>query len=258
MATENLSIILQGLTKRFGDLTAVDNISLEVREGEFFGFLGPNGAGKSTTIKMLCGLIRPDGGRAIVAGYDVRKSPLEVKRRIGVLLEEPALYERLTGEEFILFAGQMYGIPRTEAKARTEKLLQLMELTEAKDRLIVGYSQGMKKKVALASALIHSPKVLFLDEPFGGIDAVSVHAIRAILDGLRQKGTTIFFCTHIMEVAERLCSRVAIINNGKLVGVGSIDELRKISSAGKDASLEEVFLRLVKAHEEQKPTLEWI
>lgn len=251
------SIVAGGLVKRFGAVTAVDQVMLEVRAGEFFGFLGPNGAGKSTTIKMLCGLLRPTAGTIQVAGYDLARQPLEVKRQIGVLPEEANLYERLSAEEFLIFAARMYGLPLDDARVRTADLLELMELTEAKDKLIVDYSMGMKKKTALAAALIHRPRVLFLDEPFNGIDPISVRAIRTVLHQLTEHGTTIFFSSHVMEVAERLCTRVAIINHGRIAGEGTISELRAKVAAGGDSTLEDIFMTLVDARAGDD-TLNWL
>jgi ABC-2 type transport system ATP-binding protein len=257
IANHSDSIVALGLTKKFGEKVAVDGINLRVGQGEFFGFLGPNGAGKSTTIKMLCGLLRPNAGSIRVAGYDIAQNPLDVKRNIGVLPEETNLYERLTAEEFLRFAGRMYGLPLDEARRRTEDLLELMELTESKDKLIVDYSMGMKKKTALASALIHSPKVMFLDEPFNGIDPISVRAIRNVMRHLVERGTTIFISSHVMEVVERLCTRVAIINRGRIVGEGTIPELRAKAEAGGDSSLEDIFLKLVEARVDEE-TLSWL
>jgi len=254
---DNRTILASGLTKRFGDVIAVDSIALEVHAGEFFGFLGPNGAGKSTTIKMLCGLLRPTAGSIRVAGYDIGKQALEVKRRIGVLPEEIDLYDRLTGAEFLVFAARMHGMALGEALRRSGDLLGLMELTEAKDKLIVDYSLGMKKKIAFAAALIHHPEVLFLDEPFNGIDPISVRAIRNVLRHLTEHGTTIFFTSHVMEVVERLCSRVAIINRGRIVGEGGLAELREKAKAAGDSSLEDIFLKLVEARVDEE-TLSWL
>jgi ABC-2 type transport system ATP-binding protein len=256
-SADHCSILAQHLTKRFGDLAAVDDISLCVREGEFFGFLGPNGAGKSTTIKMLCGLLRPTAGIISIAGYDIARQPLDVKRNIGVLPEEINLYERLSGEEFLVFAAQMYGSPLDQARSRAADLLELLELTEVKDKLIVDYSMGMKKKTAFAAALIHRPRVMFLDEPFNGIDPISVRAIRNVLRQLTEHGTTIFFTTHVMEVVERLCTRVAIINRGRIVGDGNLAELRAKAEAGGDSSLEDIFLKLVEARVDEE-TLNWL
>jgi ABC-2 type transport system ATP-binding protein len=242
--------LAEGLTKTYPGVkkqqpvVAVDNIRVEVNTGEFYGFLGPNGAGKSTTIRMLTGLLRPTSGRIAIAGRDLDADPLGVKRLIGVLPEDLNLYERLTGREFVVFAGQMYGLSSEEAKRRAEELLHLTELGDDADRLIVDYSMGMKKKTALAGALIHAPKVLFLDEPFNGIDALSARAIRDVLRRMTERGTTIFFSSHVLDVVEKLCSRVAIISKGRIVGEGTLDELRSQSgdSAG---SLEDIFINLV-------------
>src|SRR5512142_976265 len=172
------SVVVRDLVKRFGAFTAVDHVNLETARGEIFGFLGPNGAGKSTTIKMLCGLLRPTAGQISIAGHDAAAQPLEVKRSIGVLLEEANLYDRLTGREFLIFSARMHGLPLPEARSRCDELLELMELTGEQDKLIIDYSMGMKKKTAFAAALIHHPRGLFLDEPFNGIDPVSVRGIR--------------------------------------------------------------------------------
>lgn len=246
------------LTRHFGKKTAVNGIDLQVPQGEFFGFLGPNGAGKSTTIKMLVGLLRPSSGVAKIGGIDVWADPLAAKRQVGVLPEGMNLYERLTGREMIEFAGAMYGVDEAVAKARTEELLGLMDLTDAAEKYIVDYSAGMKKKTGLAAALIHAPQVIFLDEPFEGVDAISGRAIRDILQQLRQSGTTIFFSSHIMEVVERLCTRVAVINQGELVAQGSMDELRQRAEAGDEATLEEVFLKAVGAEDAREGGLSWL
>lgn len=242
------SIWARGLTKTYGggrkrsDVVAVAGIDLSVAPGEFYGFLGPNGAGKSTTIKMLTGLLRPTAGHVVIAGYDLLADPLAVKKVIGVLPEDLNLYERLTAPEFLLFAAQMYGLPRAEAHRRTDALLQLMELEEAGNKLIVDFSMGMKKKTALAGAMIHEPRVLFLDEPFNGIDPLSARNIRDVLKQRTDQGATVFFSSHVLDVVERLCTRVAIIAQGRLVGEGTLDELRAQTH---DSSLEEIFVRLV-------------
>lgn len=249
------SIVTEGLTRVFGRRTVVDHLSLRVAKGTFFGFLGPNGAGKTTTLRMLVGLLRPTSGRVVVAGHDIAREPLEVKRRIGVLPEELNLYERLTGTEFLEFAGRMYGLDWEEAAERTEELLGLMELTDDRDKMIVDYSHGMKKKVALAAAIIHDPQVVFLDEPFEGIDAVSARAIREVLRRSTERGATIFFSSHILDVVERLCTEVGVLNEGRLVAQGTLEELRSRRSA--DESLEDIFLRLVGA-QENRETLSWL
>lgn len=245
--TVTYSIQATGLYKQFNNKPAVNGVSLCVREGEFFGFLGPNGAGKSTTIRMLTGLLRPDAGEISVAGANLFSHPIVVKQRIGVLPEESNLYERLTGEEYLHFAGSMYGLHRDEVRERTRSLLELMELTPERRKLIVDYSMGMKKKVAMAAALIHRPRVLFLDEPFNGIDPISVRSIREILQHLTVRGTTIFITSHVMEVIEKLCSRVAIIKQGVIVGEGTLAELRAQANAESGSTLEDVFLTLVDA-----------
>lgn len=245
-----------GLTRTFGQKVAVNGLNLAVKRGEFFGFLGPNGAGKSTTIKMLVGLLRPTAGAAWVAGVDVWRDPLLAKMHIGVLPEQLNLYERLNGRELIEFAGRLYGISKEESRRRGDALLHALLLDDAANKLVVDYSVGMRKKVALATALIHRPDVLFLDEPFEGIDPVSSRVVRDILTDLTASGTTIFFSSHIMEVVEKLCSRVGIIANGTLVAEGSIPELR--ARAGEsDASLEDLFLQLVGATHHEGG-LEWL
>jgi ABC-2 type transport system ATP-binding protein len=225
-------------------VVAVDRVDLRVAPGEFYGFLGPNGAGKSTTIKMLTGLLRPTSGVVRIAGRDLAAEPLEVKRQIGVLPEDLNLYERLTAAEFLMFAAQMHGLSGTEAKRRSTELIALMELEDSSGKLIIDFSMGMKKKVALAGALIHAPRVLFLDEPFNGIDAISARSIRDVLHRMTQGGTTVFFSSHVMEVVEKLCTRIAIIARGKLVAEGTMDMLRDQARIS-GASLEDIFVRLV-------------
>ncbi len=250
---ETYSIWTEGLTKTFDAgrkanppvIMAVDHVDLRVAPGEFYGFLGPNGAGKSTTIKMLTGLLRPTSGVIRVAGFDMAQYPLDVKRVIGVLPEDLNLYERLTAMEFLMFAAQMYGISKVEARKRTNELLHLIEMEEAGSKLIVDFSMGMKKKVALAGAMIHAPRVLFLDEPFNGIDAISARSIRDVLHRMTQLGTTIFFSSHVMEVVEKLCTRIAIITGGKIVAEGTMDMLR-VKADTPEGSLEDIFVRLVK------------
>lgn len=242
------SISARGLTKTYqggkktGDIVAVDHIDLNVGPGEFYGFLGPNGAGKSTTIKMLTGLLRPTSGQVAIAGHDLATDALGVKCVLGVLPEDLNLYERLTASEFLLFAAQMYGLPAPEARLRVKSLLDVMELADTGDKLIVDFSMGMKKKVALAGAMIHQPRVLFLDEPFNGIDALSSRKIRDVLQGMTHQGTTVFFSSHVLEVVEKLCTRVAIIARGRIVGEGTMDDLR---AGTHDQSLEDIFVHLV-------------
>jgi ABC-2 type transport system ATP-binding protein len=236
------AVLVEHLSKRFGEVRAVDDISFAVPRGEFFGFLGPNGAGKSTTIRVLCGLTRADYTRIEVAGHDLRTAPLAVKGSIGVMLEDPLLYERLSAREHLRFTGQLYGLTREVAEQRAEELLTLLEMQDFADRLIVDYSQGMRKKAALACALVHEPPVLFLDEPFNGIDAVSARHIKDLLLARVAAGATVMFSSHVMEVVERLCTAVAIINRGRIVLADSMDNLRRTPGY---SSMEDLFIDAV-------------
>jgi ABC-2 type transport system ATP-binding protein len=251
------AISVRHLTKAFRKKVAVDDVSFDVPRGRFFGFLGPNGAGKSTTIKMLTGLLRPTAGEVTIEGLSLEKDLLALKRAIGVLPEELPLYERLTGEEYLHFAGRMYGLGREETRRRTEELLSFLSLADERGKLVVDYSQGMRKKLALAAALIHNPQVLFLDEPLNGIDPVSGRVVTDLLRRLAQKGVTLFFTTHVLDVVERLCDEVAIIDHGRLVAQGTLDQIRAQREVGQDATLEDVFLKLVSA-EVRREDLSWI
>jgi ABC-2 type transport system ATP-binding protein len=251
------AIVVRELTKVFRDKPAVDHLSLRVARGRFFGFLGPNGAGKSTTIKMLTGLLRPTGGEASIEGLDLRTRLLDIKRIIGVLPEELPLYERLSGEEYLHFAGRMYGLSREETQGRTAELLEFLSLSDERTKLIVDYSYGMRKKVALAAALIHNPRVLFLDEPLNGIDPVSGRVVTDLLRRLAQKGVTLFFTSHVLDVVERLCDEVAVIDRGRIVAQGTLDEIRAQREVGRDATLEDVFIKLVAA-DVTREDLSWI
>src|SRR5437588_10250772 len=252
------AVVARDLVRVFGQKIAVNHLNLTVERGEFFGFLGPNGAGKSTTIKMLTGLLRPTSGTAFVGGVHVWKDPIQARSLMGVLPEYLNLYERLTGREFLTFAGHMYGVPDVDIRKRAEELLNVLTLSDDADKLVIDYSVGMRKKVALAAALIHRPQVLFLDEPFEGIDPVSSRVIRDILHDATRHGTTVFFSSHIMEVVERLCTRVGIINQGKLVAEGTLQELRaRASGEEKDATLEDMFLNVIGAREENH-NLSWL
>lgn len=251
------------LVRTFGDFTAVDRIDLTIETGSFFGFLGPNGAGKSTTIKMLTGLIRITSGSAFILGHDIEKNPVEVKKRIGVVPEEPAIFERLTGPEYLTFVARMYGLAKHLIGSKVDELLDIMDLNE-RNKLIIDYSHGMKKKLALSAALIHEPNLLFLDEPFEGIDAVAARTIKNILDQLLKRNTTIFLTSHILEIVEKLCNKIAIIDHGRLVAQGTMDELRKSAEGMGDkcpedaVSLEELFLILVGDRESHKKSLSWL
>ena len=237
------------LVRRFGSFTAVDQIDLRVERGRFFGFLGPNGAGKSTTIKMLTGLLAPTAGEIRVMGRDMETEALEVKRRIGVVPEDLNLFERLTGAEMLTFTGRMYGLQKSEIAERTQELLALMELDAEPRKLVVEYSHGMKKKLSLACALIHRPEILFLDEPFEGVDAIASRTLKNLLSRLTARGLTVFLTSHVLEIVERLCTDIAIISQGRLVAAGSLDELRRgieVEGARRGPlSLEDYFIRVV-------------
>ncbi len=262
------AISTEHLSRRFGDLVAVDDMNLRVTAGQFFGFLGPNGAGKSTTIKMLTGLLAPSSGRMEILGLDLTNNPVEVKRQIGVVPEGMALFGRLTGAEYLNFVGRMYGLGRDVAAKRTIELLDFMQLADQPKALIADYSHGMQKKLALAAAVIHGPKILFLDEPFEGVDAIASGTLKSMLNGMIARGATIFLTSHVLEIVERLCSHVAIIYRGKLVAQGSLEELRtgvqaqgtqpEAAASGEKLTLEEIFLRIVGGTRAPEQELSWL
>jgi len=263
---ETAAIQTHGLTRRFGELTAVDNVTFSVAQGQFFGFLGPNGAGKSTTIKMLTGLLEPSAGSIEILGQPFGAASLDLKRQIGVVPEGMALLGRLTAPEYLRFVGRMYGIDRETTNRRTDELLEFMQLANESRKLVTDFSHGMQKKLALAAAVIHGPKVLFLDEPFEGVDAIAAGMLKTMLHGMIQRGATIFLTTHVLEIVERLCSHVAIISQGRLVANGSLEELRAgvaSSLPGAESSqkltLEEIFLSIVGAGgTEPSQELSWL
>jgi len=269
------AIATQGLTRRFGALAAVDDVNLRVAPGQFFGFLGPNGAGKSTTIKMLTGLLAPTAGRIEILGLDLAANSLEVKRQIGVVPEGMALFGRLTGAEYLNFAGRMYGLDRETAANRAAELLDFMQLADQPKKLVTDYSHGMQKKLALAAAVIHGPKILFLDEPFEGVDAIASGTLKVMLQSMIARGATIFLTSHVLEIVERLCSHLAIIHRGRLVAQGSLEELRAGVEAqaaaalpddgvhapavpGEKLTLEEIFLRIVGGSRPVDQELSWL
>src|SRR5271169_1541598 len=255
---QEIAIKTEKLTRRFGALTAVDQIDLEVEAGQFFGFLGPNGAGKSTTIKMLTGLLAPTSGRMELLGLDFTAHPVEVKRQIGVVPEGMGLFERLTGVEYLRFVGRMYGLDRSTTEKRAQELLEFMQLADREKTLIADYSHGMQKKLALAAAVIHGPRILFLDEPFEGVDALASGALKALLGRMTERGVTIFLTSHVLEIVERLCSHVGIIAKGRLVAQGSLEELRDgiAGEEGSKTTLEQIFLSIVGQDGSQRPNLE--
>jgi len=240
-------IELRGLTKTYnrGQVKAVDNLDLAVRAGEIFGFLGPNGAGKTTTIKMMVGLLRPDRGGIKMAGYDLAASPLEVKRRISYVPDNPDVYQRLTGIEYLNFMGDVY---RVEPKVREERIGQLLDLLALKNAVsdpIRSYSHGMRQKIVLVGALLHDPEIFIMDEPMVGLDPRSSHHLKEILRDQRARGKTVFFSTHILEVAEKFCDSIGIIHKGRLIAQGTLEELRQ--QAKGQESLEKIFLELTEA-----------
>ena len=229
------------LTKRFDDKVAVDHITLSVYPGEILGFLGPNGAGKSTTVKMLTGMLQPTGGTAEIAGFDVQHDPLEVKRRIGYIPESGAMYENLSPAEYLDFVASLYHIDPVTAEARYSELLDLFGILHVKDQRLAEFSKGMKQKVLIASALLHRPEVLFLDEPLNGLDANAAMVVKEILKKLAAQGKTIFFSSHILEVVERICTRIIIIDRGQQIISGTA---RSIVEDTDSSSLEDAFSRI--------------
>jgi ABC-2 type transport system ATP-binding protein len=243
------------LVKKFGDKIAVDQVSFEVFGGEIFGFLGPNGAGKTTTIKMIVGLLQPTSGSAHVAGFDVQKQSLQAKAACGYVPDEPNLYPKLTGRELLRFVGGLYRMEKPLVERRSEELLRMFDLSGAGDDTIDSYSHGMQQKASLATALLHDPKVLVLDEPTVGLDPKSARLIKDILRQLAERGSTVFLSTHILEIAERMCDRIGIIHQGKLIAIGSVTELRAqavkgVTTEGGADSLEDIFLSLTGGAEE--------
>ena len=246
------ALSITNLTKRFGSVTAVDGIDLDVPAGSFFGLVGPNGAGKTTTMRMATGLLRPDAGRVAIDGIDVWTDAVAAKAVIGVLPEDPVLFDRLTGSELLTYNGLLRGVPEDVVHARRDDLLDVLGLTEAATKMVVDYSQGMRKKIGLACALLHDPRVLFLDEPFESVDPVSARTVRQVLQRYCAGGATVVFSSHVMETVERLCDRVAIVHRGRVVAVGPIDEVRS------GRALEDVFVDLVGAGSDDAGRLGWL
>ena len=249
----NAAIETANLTRDFGSFRAVDQLGLRVETGCFYGFLGPNGAGKSTTIKMLTGLLAPTFGNIHILGEDISdpSRALTVKRKVGVVLDDLALFDNLTAREYLTFVGRMYSLPRETVRERCQELLLIMELDQDEKKLTLELSHGMKKKLALAAALIPNPSLLFLDEPFEGVDAVASRTLRDTLKQFVKRGATIFLTSHVLEIVERLCTDVGIIVHGRLVHQGKMDELRR------DGSLEDKFLSIV-GGEREVHKLSWL
>ena len=243
MEGQNPALRLESLYKSYGEIKAVKGISLSMTKGEILGLLGPNGSGKSTTMKMVLGILRPDSGTVLVDGEDVTKDPIHVKRKMGYVPETPQLYEFLTGIEYIDFVAEMYGVPAPERKERIQHFLTGMQLAGHENEMISGYSQGMKQKVAIISALVHKPKILVLDEALNGLDPRSARLVKDLLRELTTEGVSILFSTHVLEIAQALCDRVAIMYQGAILAEGTTAELRQ--KAGLPGStLEEVFLKM--------------
>lgn len=235
-------ISLSNLTKIYnrGNRPAVDNLSLFVNDGEIFGFIGPNGAGKSTTIKMITGIIPPDGGSININGEDMGKNPVEAKLLLGYVPDSPDLYERLSGLEYLTFMADVYGVPAEEREKQIRKYSEMFEMQEALESRIKSYSHGMRQKIVIMGALIHAPRVWVLDEPMVGLDPRAAHLLKEEMKAHCARGNTVFFSTHVLEVAEKLCDRIGIINQGRLAAVGTIEELK--NKARGDGSLESIFL----------------
>ncbi|MEV5506366.1 ABC transporter ATP-binding protein [Streptomyces orinoci] len=248
------AVRIEGLWKRFGEQVAVAGIDLEIPSGRFIGLVGPNGAGKTTTLSMVTGLLRPDSGRVEIAGHDVWRDPAAVKSRIGVLPEGLRLFERLSGRELLTYTGQLRGLPGEQVDRRATQLLDVLGLAGAQHKLVVDYSTGMRKKIGLAAALLHNPEVLFLDEPFEGVDPVSAQSIRKVLQQYTASGATVVFSSHVMELVESLCSWVAVLAGGRIRAQGTLEEVR-----GEAATLQDAFLELVGAQGQAAgENLDWL
>lgn len=237
-------IRIENLTKNFGDFKAVDSLDLHVRQGEIFGFLGPNGAGKTTTVKILSGIMRPSSGRVLIAGYDVDRQPVEAKKCLAYIPDEPFVYPKLTAWEFLRFIGDIYRIPEDEQKKRIPELFEMFDLSGVADGLLEGYSHGMKQKLLIASVLLRRPKAVLFDEPTVGLDPKSIRRFKDLLGEMARDGAAVFMCTHILDMAEKLCTQVGIISGGRLIAKGTVDEIRSAAHSGKESSLEDIFLKL--------------
>ncbi|MDH5635561.1 MAG: ABC transporter ATP-binding protein [Candidatus Bathyarchaeota archaeon] len=243
VSTGEPAVKLRNVAKRYVDIVAVDYIDLDVKHGEILGLLGPNGSGKSTTLKIILGLIKPDSGSVNVLGINAEDDPVAVKRQVGYVPETPRLYEFLTGLEYLDFVGDIYGITVSEKKARIEEYLEALELEEREGDMISSYSQGMKQKTALISVFLHKPKLLLLDEPLSGLDPRSARIVKDLLRELKSQGVTTILSTHILEIAQAMCDRIAIMYEGRLLALGNMKELRqKARLPGSD--LEDIFLKL--------------
>lgn len=235
-------INIENLSKSFGDKLALDNLNLKVKRGEIFGFLGPNGAGKTTTIKMIVGMLKQDKGHILIDGIDTLKDPIEAKKKFAFVPDNPDVYETMTGRQYLNFIGDVFEISLDKREENIKKYQEIFEMEESLDLLISSYSHGMKQKIVLMGALIHEPDLLILDEPMVGLDAKSSFRLKNIMRQLCDSGKSVFFSTHVMEVAEKVCDRIGIINKGKLIAVGSLEEIK--NQADDEGSLEKIFLEL--------------
>jgi len=252
-ATRGQALVLRGLTKAFGPRVAVDHIDLDVPVGSFFGLVGPNGAGKTTTLSMVTGLLRPDGGRVLVAGIDVWNDPAAAKARMGVLPDGLRLFERLSGPELLSYLGRLRGMPLEVVKQRSTELIRVLDLDDAGNKLVADYSTGMRKKITLAAALLHSPSLLLLDEPLEAVDPVSARIIRHVLSQYTHAGGTVVFSSHVMALVEGLCSHVAVMAGGRIIAAGELAAVR-----GDAPSLDDAFMHLVGAGDVQEGGLSWL
>lgn len=250
---QGYAVSVHNLWKSFGEQVAVAGIDLELPAGRFIGLVGPNGAGKTTTLSMVTGLLRPDDGTVLITGHDVWTDPVAVKSRIGVLPEGLRLFERLSGRELLAYTGRLRGLPGAEVDKRAAQLLDVLDLSAAQNKLVVDYSTGMRKKIGLAAALLHNPEVLFLDEPFEGVDPVSAQVIRGVLERYTRSGATVVFSSHVMELVESLCDWVAVMAAGRIVAQGPLADVR-----GEASSLQDAFLSLVGATERGGQDLDWL
>jgi len=234
---------LTGVSKRYGDVTAVDYLDLDAKKGEIFGLLGPNGSGKSTTLKMILGLVKPDSGSVNVLGISVEDDPVAIKRKVGYVPESPRVYEFLTGLEFLDFTGDVYGMQSEEKKKRVEEFLRALDLEGREGDMISSYSEGMKQKVVIISAIMHKPEILLLDEPLSGLDPKSARIVKDLLRQLASQGVTTIMSTHVLEIAQAMCDRIAIMYEGRLLALGTMKELRQKAKMP-ESGLEDIFLKL--------------
>ncbi len=235
------------LTKKYGGLVAVSDLSLNITRGQFFAFLGPNGAGKTTTIKLLAGLLKPTSGRALIGGYDIQKYPVEARKILSYVPDMPFLYDKLEPTEFMLFIGQLYGMEPAVVARASDELFDMFGLNEIRKQMIENLSHGTRQRLVIASALLHQPKVIIIDEPMVGLDPRSARVVKNVLKERTRAGVTVFLSTHVLPIAEELADQVGILNHGRLIAVGTIDELRKVS--GQQGELEDTFLALTRGEE---------